>query len=356
MPPTSGFRAALRSATSSWDSQKCRPMSDFGAWPALLGIAAAGRRGGPLVLGLQSGLRRESAGIAGGPRCGAVAPVDGAGAGDAELRTRTSRRRREFPPRCARVVLSRRRQSRRRGRKPLRARLRPARSLAAAGAAVLSGLSRRHESGRAGGRCLFIPGRLGIHVAVVLGAGDGEPSRAGKRPRGLRLSRHGELRHAGAAAGVRPAGWARRRLRLRVDARASSGFGHRRLGAAAGACRSGLESGPRAAARLAAAGASGGAEPCLGADERSDDQGRHLRLHPHRVRSGRRAGVVVEPDRAGIGGRHRGDRHALRADAERSEASAGLFHRRERRHHLYRPWPGAGVPRQRHGVCRRRSR
>ena len=235
-------------------------------------------------------------------------------------------------------------------------RLWPARSLAAAGAAVLPGLSRGHESGRAGGRCLFIPGRLGIHVAVVLGAGDGEPSRAGKRPRGLRLSRHGELRHPGAAAGVRAAGRARRRLRIRVDARASSGFGHGRLGAAACACRSGLESGPRAAPRLAAAGASGGAEPCLGADERSDDQGRHLRLHPHRVRSGRRAGVVDQPDRAGIGGRDRGDRHSLGADAERSEASFGLFHRRECRDHLYRPWAGAGVPRQSTWSCRRRSR
>ncbi len=113
----------------------------------------------------------------------------------------------------------------------------------------------------------------------------------------------------------------------------------------------GSKAGPRAAPCLAAAGASGGAEPCLGADERSDDQGRHLRLHSHRVRSGRRAGVVDEPDRAGIGGRDRGDRHSLGADAERSEASVGLFHRRECRHHLYRPWAGAGVSRQSHGAA-----
>ncbi len=52
----------------------------------------------------------------------------------------------------------------------------------------------------------------------------------------------------------------------------------------------------------------------------------------------------------------RGDRHSLGADAERSEASVGLFHRRERRDHLYRPWPGAGVPRQAAWSCRRRSR
>ena len=43
-----------------------------------------------------------------------------------------------------------------------------------------------------------------------------------------------------------------------------------------------LESGPRAAACLAAARPSGGAEPRLRADERRDDQGRRLRLRAHR--------------------------------------------------------------------------
>ena len=48
-----------------------------------------------------------------------------------------------------------------------------------------------------------------------------------------------------------------------------------------------LEGRARAAACLAAARPSGGAQPCLGADERRHDQGRGLRLHPHRLRSAR---------------------------------------------------------------------
>ena len=57
-----------------------------------------------------------------------------------------------------------------------------------------------------------------------------------------------------------------------------------------GAVRRGIQGRSRAAACLAAARASGSAEPRLGADERRDDQGRGLRLHPHRVRSARTAG------------------------------------------------------------------
>ncbi len=55
-----------------------------------------------------------------------------------------------------------------------------------------------------------------------------------------------------------------------------------------------------AAACLAAAGASGRAEPCLGADERGDDQGRALRLHPGGLRPARPAALVGQPggDRA----------------------------------------------------------
>ena len=79
--------------------------------------------------------------------------------------------RRAFPHRCAVGVLSRRRQSRRRGGEPVRARLWPPRNVASARAAVLSGLSRRHESGRHGGRRLQLPGVVGIHVAHLVGAG-----------------------------------------------------------------------------------------------------------------------------------------------------------------------------------------
>ena len=60
-------------------------------------------------------------------------------------------------------------------------------------------------------------------------------------------------------------------------------------GAGPGAARRRLQGRPRAAARLAAARPSGRAEPRLGADERRHDQGRGLRLRPHRLRSARAA-------------------------------------------------------------------
>ena len=69
-----------------------------------------------------------------------------------------------------------------------------------------------------------------------------------------------------------------------------------------------------------------------------------------------RAELVVGRGRAGAGRRHRGAGRALRADGARSEAAARLSHGREYRHHLHRPRPGAGVPRQRHGMRRRRWR
>ena len=124
--------------------------------------------------------------------------------------------------------------------------------------------------------------------------------------------------------------------------------GGRDPGAAARAGRRRIEGRARPAACLAAARASGGADPCLGADERRDDQGRGLRLHPHRLRSDRPGAMVVERDRAGAGRAHRGDRPALRADAKRSQAAAGLQHDREHRRHLHRARPRAGVQGERH--------
>ncbi len=116
----------------------------------------------------------------------------------------------------------------------------------------------------------------------------------GEHARRLRLSVDGELRHAGAAVRLRPARRPGRRLRLRCNARGASLGGARGADPGAGAGRRRLESRSRAAARLAAARASGGAEPRLRADERRDDQGRRLRLHPHRLRSCRAARLVVE--------------------------------------------------------------
>ena len=158
---------------------------------------------------------------------------------------------------------------------------------AAARAAVLSGLSRRHESRGARRRRLHLPGVVGVHVAHLLGAGDRASSRSREPARRLCLSADGELRHAGAAARFRPARRRRRQLRLRRHPRRASVRESRGAGADPGAARRRLESRPRAAACLAAARPSGRAEPCLRADERRDDQGRDLRLRPHRIRPAR---------------------------------------------------------------------
>ena len=122
---------------------------------------------------------------------------------------------------------------------------------------------------------------------------------AGKRARRLRLSGDGELRHARAAARLRPAGRPGRRLRLRR--RCAPRIRRPAIGALVadpGADRRRLEGRHRAAACLAAARPSGGAEPRLRADERRDDQGRRLRLRAHRLRARRPAGLVVEHRRA----------------------------------------------------------
>ena len=110
-----------------------------------------------------------------------------------------------------------------------------------------------------------------------------------------------------------------------------------------------LQGGTCAAARLAAACPSRGAEPCIGADERRDDQSRRLWLHSHRVRSRRAAAMVVGHARACRRRRQRGARRPAGADAGRPQAAARLFDHREYRHRLRRPRPGYGLPGRRHG-------
>ena len=122
------------------------------------------------------------------------------------------------------------------------------------------------------------------------------------------------------------------------------------------ACRRRLESRPGAVACLAAAGASGRAQPRLGADERRDDQGRGLRFHPHRLRPARPAAMVVEPAGAQPWRRHRGHGRALCIDAARPQARAGLFDHREYRFDLRLARPGAGVQGLRHERSPPRSR
>ncbi len=89
----------------------------------------------------------------------------------------------------------------------------------------------------------------------------------------------------------------RRALRLRGHARRppSAGAGDPRLRRRADRRR--LQGRPRAVARLAAARPSRGAQPCVGADERGDDQGRRLRLHPRRLRSRRSARLAAQRSR-----------------------------------------------------------
>ena len=186
-------------------------------------------------------------------------------------------------------------------------RLRPPRARAAAGAAVLSRLSRRHEARSARRRRLHVPDDVGAHVARVLGAGDGASREAENARAGfvyIVMASFGTLALLlafGLLAGA-GGGYAFDAMRAAPPSRRRRG-----AGAAPGADRRRLEGGPRAAARLAAARPSRRAEPCLGADERRDDQGRGLRLRPHRLRSRRPAGLAVE--RAGARAR-RGDRAA----------------------------------------------
>ena len=218
--------------------------------------------------------------------------------------------------------------------------------------AVLPGVSRRHVAGRAGRRCIHVSRLLGVYVADLVGAGRGAPSCPRQRPRRLCLSGHGGVRHAHAAAGLRPLGRTGGTLRVRADAHGATLADDRRACIDLGADRRRLQGRHRPAACLAAARASGGAEPRLGANERRDDQGRRLRFCAHRFRTRRPAGLVVERHRARTCGRH--DRHgrALRAHAARSQTPARLSHGREYWHNLHRPWLGARLSGAGHALCR----
>ena len=93
-------------------------------------------------------------------------------------------------------------------------------------------------------------------------------------------------------ARVRIARRRKRRIRIRRDARLARRSAWIGLDPSPAGCR--FEGWTRAVTRLAAARPSRRAQPRLGVDERGDDQGRGLRLHPHHLRPQRSAGLVVE--------------------------------------------------------------
>ena len=94
---------------------------------------------------------------------------------------------------------------RRRVGEPLRPRIRPPRKRPCARRAVLPAVSRRDESGRDRRRCVYVSAELGVHVAHVVGARDGASRRSRQSRSRIPVSRDGELRHVGVAAGVRTA-------------------------------------------------------------------------------------------------------------------------------------------------------
>ena len=102
----------------------------------------------------------------------------------------------------------------------------------------------------------------------------------GDAPRGACLSGDGKLRHRMPAALFRHAGGYQRGLQLRRHPRPSAGRGIRQHRGAAGPVGCGVEGRSRPPACLAAAGPSRRTQPCLSADERGHDQGRHIRPDP----------------------------------------------------------------------------
>ncbi len=204
-------------------------------------------------------LWRMPRGLACRARCGTRRIAGSRAARDVDAAARPALDRRAFPARRARGLLPRGHQSRRCRRQPVRAGLRPPRGVARTDPAVLSGLPCRHEPRGARRRRVHVPRRVGVHVALVLRARDGAPSRSGEHPRRIHLSRDGGHRHARAAARLRRARGQRRRLFLRGDPRDLAVRDGRGVRVLPRAVRRRLQGRARAAACLAAARSSGGA-------------------------------------------------------------------------------------------------
>ena len=288
--------------------------------------------------------------LAGRARQRPCPPLSRRARSDVVAAVRAAMARRAFPHRCAFRVLSRRRQSRRRARPPSMHSAMAAMSLNRSACCRSIRRFSRHEPGRARRRRLQLPVGVGVHVARVLGARAGALTATQATARAgfvyLVMASFGTLALLlafGLLAGP-DGGYAFAAIRAacaRLRSRCSAlvlALARRRIQGRAGA-----------AACLAAARPSGGAEPCVGADERRHDQGRHLRLHPHRVRPlgppARWWGLPV----LRLGGITAvlGVLYALmQNDLKRA---ARLQHGREYRHHLRRPRPRPRIPGQRLG-------
>ena len=196
--------------------------------------------------------------------------------------------------------------------------------------------SSRHESGAAGARRIFFPGRLGVHVARILGAGGERAPECRKPTRRPRLSHHGERRSARAVARVRSA---RGDRRADTRSRRSVPRAHRGVGAIV------------LLLALIGAGSKAGlvplhawlplAHPAAPSHVSALMSGVMTKVAVYGfvrlvVRPRRATRLVVE--RAGTGDRrhHGSARCSVRVDGARSEAPARVPHGREHRHHLYR--------------------
>ena len=166
----------------------------------------------------------------------------------------------------------------------------------------------------------------------------------------------GERRYAVAAPELWSPGGSSRRLRVRRDTQYPAVHLRCLGGSRLGVARRRLQGRARATPRLAAARASGRAEPRVRAHERCHDQGRGVRLRSHRLRPDGTAHLVVGWRRAPLRRRQRGPGRPARADGARSQASARVSHGREHRHHFHRARSWTGIRGQRHARGRRRWR
>ena len=191
-----------------------------------------------------------------------------------------------------------------------------------------------------------LPLLLGADVGHLLLPGADRVRSARHAPGEPLVPRHGPRRaRAGAGGLFAPRGGGGvHRLRGPPRRRARAPRVHAERGVPPGASRIRLESGAGPAPRVAAARASGRAEPRIGAHVRRDGEARHLRAASDRPGSARWRARLVGRRRPGGGRRVRAARRPVRPDGAGPEEAPRVLHRGERGHHLPRRRRGAPVP------------